>query len=508
MEHVTRSKLDLMASFRAKIPILHKHPLVFTLGGALEGSSLKEKEDAKANRNRSRNKSKNSPRGKLSTTSSRRRVHVHKQKEKENRWARLLENSLKDGERTGLLQKVEIQNREGTRSFGCTLYPCLVWSLEASHVLRNPRWLGSVKYGVFLSDLHHHHLHHHGHHPKKKEENHDLGHHTKKDLSLKAELKTPFGLNLVGEVHSSGPRRYSFHANVQTMPKYIHKGFASMSSSLGIIKRTLSGKSGNTSPSAETETEIETEAWRENNNKKKTRIGTFSSSSSSSFDYCHELSFTFQEAEVTPRMEEHHSSTRSLPMRLAQTHTAAAAAAAAAAVGTRTAKTTQDKSEHNRKMKMREKEKGKENGRRMISKEVAIVAGHWIDAGVDTGAPGEKETNLYIANRVTSKLASKGWLVWRPDNNKEEYTWQEYLEWVGEQTLRKIPVVEIHGQGRIGNIPAIGVIGERGSPLNVKLGKHFSFFPMDYKVRGVPRHGGTILEAYDTDKFRQVRVCL
>lgn len=81
--------------------------------------------------------------------------------------------------------------------------------------------------------------------------------------------------------------------------------------------------------------------------------------------------------------------------------------------------------------------------------EAAVVGGHWIDPGPDTGAPGERELNLAIADAVTRKLSRKGWVVWRPDRNAKEGSWQDYLDWVGRQTVRGVPVVEIHGQGKL-----------------------------------------------------------
>ena len=150
--------------------------------------------------------------------------------------------------------------------------------------------------------------------------------------------------------------------------------------------------------------------------------------------------------------------------------------------------------------------RGAEGGPKPPSKEIAIVGGHWIDPGCDTGAPGEREVNLHIANRLTSKLSSRGWVVWRPENNEEkgEYTWAQYLDWVGDKTVRGVPVIEIHGQGKVGKVPALGVIGDHKAPLNAALGRDFGLFPMDFRLRGVSRHGGAIVEAFDTDDFREM----
>lgn len=141
-------------------------------------------------------------------------------------------------------------------------------------------------------------------------------------------------------------------------------------------------------------------------------------------------------------------------------------------------------------------------------REVAVVGGHWIDPGGDTGAPGEREVNLHIADRVTQKLSALGYAVWRPEYNsrsgRQAYTWLEYLDWVGDRTREGVPVVEVHGQGRVGGIPAVGVIGCPHSPLNAELARVFGHYPTDHVRRGVPRHGGTIVEAFDTDELREV----
>uniref|UniRef100_A0A7S2Z485 Uncharacterized protein n=1 Tax=Chloropicon laureae TaxID=464258 RepID=A0A7S2Z485_9CHLO len=57
---------------------------------------------------------------------------------------------------------------------------------------------------------------------------------------------------------------------------------------------------------------------------------------------------------------------------------------------------------------------------------------------------------------------------------------------------------------RIGSVSALGLIGDARAPLNAVLGKAFGFFPTEYRLRGVPRHGGAIVEAYDTDQFRKM----
>eukprot|EP00873_Tetraselmis_striata_P003205 jgi/Tetstr1/423469/TSEL_014150.t1 len=135
---------------------------------------------------------------------------------------------------------------------------------------------------------------------------------------------------------------------------------------------------------------------------------------------------------------------------------------------------------------------------------IGVVAGHWIDPGADTGAPGEREFNMEVANAVDKQLTSQGWRVYRPDRDTEGLAWDDYLRWVARQSRRGTPVVEIHGQGRAAAIDGIatGVIGCRGAPLNRALGSTFGFFPMDWtglagEQRGkvAQQLGGRISEA-------------
>ena len=48
------------------------------------------------------------------------------------------------------------------------------------------------------------------------------------------------------------------------------------------------------------------------------------------------------------------------------------------------------------------------------------------------------------------------------------------------------------------------MIGDHKAPLNAALGRDFGLFPMDFRLRGVSRHGGAIVEAFDTDDFREM----
>lgn len=44
-----------------------------------------------------------------------------------------------------------------------------------------------------------------------------------------------------------------------------------------------------------------------------------------------------------------------------------------------------------------------------------------------------------------------------------------------------------------------GVLGSGNAPLNQMLEQHFGAFPMDWTTYAVPRLGGAILEAFNTD---------
>eukprot|EP00897_Mesotaenium_endlicherianum_P009532 jgi/Mesen1/8607/ME000050S08020 len=137
---------------------------------------------------------------------------------------------------------------------------------------------------------------------------------------------------------------------------------------------------------------------------------------------------------------------------------------------------------------------------------VGVVAGHWIDAGVEPGAPGERDFNLEVADSVERRLRGAGWSVLRPDRDAPHARWEDYLNWVSRQTMRGVPVLEIHGQGSKADYRGLvlGVIGEQAAPLSKELAKHFGMFPMDWRELAVPRRGGVIVESFNSDEVLQM----
>lgn len=51
-----------------------------------------------------------------------------------------------------------------------------------------------------------------------------------------------------------------------------------------------------------------------------------------------------------------------------------------------------------------------------------------------------------VANALERHLRTNGWDVLRPDRDAPNLQWEHYINWVAQQTLRGIPVIEIHGQ--------------------------------------------------------------
>lgn len=137
---------------------------------------------------------------------------------------------------------------------------------------------------------------------------------------------------------------------------------------------------------------------------------------------------------------------------------------------------------------------------------ITIVPGHWIDPGVEVGALGEREFNLEVANMLEKQLRGNGWEVLRPDRDAPLLSWEEYLNWVSKQTLKGIPVVEIHGQGSSADYRGLvlGVIGDDRAPLTKELALNFGFFQMDWRELGVPRRGGVIIESFNADEVLQM----
>lgn len=139
-------------------------------------------------------------------------------------------------------------------------------------------------------------------------------------------------------------------------------------------------------------------------------------------------------------------------------------------------------------------------------KTITIAPGHWIDPGIEQGAPGERDFNLEIANFTEKKLHNKGWEVLRPDRDAPYLSWEEYLNWVSKQTLKGRPVLEIHGQGSTADYRGLvfGIIGDAEASLNKELAKDFGIFPMDWRELGVPRRGGVIVESFNADKVMRM----
>mmetsp|Transcript_4441 Transcript_4441/g.15876 ORF Transcript_4441/g.15876 Transcript_4441/m.15876 type:complete len:502 (-) Transcript_4441:183-1688(-) len=137
---------------------------------------------------------------------------------------------------------------------------------------------------------------------------------------------------------------------------------------------------------------------------------------------------------------------------------------------------------------------------------IAVVAGHWIDPWDEPGAPGEREFNMEIANRLERRLKTSGWRVLRPERDAPSLRWEDYLQWVGFQSRRGVPVVEIHGQGETADLQGqvTGVLGTRLSPLNQELAQEFGFFPMDWRELALPRKGGVIVEAFNADEVNSL----
>eukprot|EP00249_Psilotum_nudum_P013102 c24153_g1_i2 orf=1086-2402(+) len=137
---------------------------------------------------------------------------------------------------------------------------------------------------------------------------------------------------------------------------------------------------------------------------------------------------------------------------------------------------------------------------------ITVVPGHWIDPGSEIGATGERDFNVEVANVVEKQLRGNGWEVLRPDRDAPYLSWEEYLNWVSKQTLKGIPVLEIHGQGsnadRRGIV--IGVIGDIEAPLNKELARDFGYYKMNWRELGVPRRGGVIVESFNADEVLQM----
>ena len=137
---------------------------------------------------------------------------------------------------------------------------------------------------------------------------------------------------------------------------------------------------------------------------------------------------------------------------------------------------------------------------------VALVPGHWIDPGEESGAPGERALNLVIANRAHRLLDARGWTVLRPDLASPPLSWDEYVAWVRAQTRGGVAVLEVHGQGEGASMEGrvTGVIAQRESALGDALAVRFGVFPMDWTELAVPRLGGAVVESFDATALERL----
>ena len=146
---------------------------------------------------------------------------------------------------------------------------------------------------------------------------------------------------------------------------------------------------------------------------------------------------------------------------------------------------------------------------------VALVPGHWIDPGEETGSPGERELNARIADKAHDELVLRGWTVLRPDCFVPPLDWDAYLDWARAQCARGVPLLEIHGQGSGAEMrgQVTGVISQTGvseisgaslSPLGDALAERFGRFPMDWRELVVSRVGGAVVESFETEVLERM----
>jgi chemotaxis protein histidine kinase CheA len=146
---------------------------------------------------------------------------------------------------------------------------------------------------------------------------------------------------------------------------------------------------------------------------------------------------------------------------------------------------------------------------------IALVPGHWIDPGEETGSPGERELNARIADKAHDELVLRGWTVLRPDEFVPPLDWDTYLDWARAQCARGVPLLEIHGQGSGAEMRGrvTGVISQTGlseisggslSPLGDALAERFGRFPMDWRELVVSRVGGAVVESFETEVLERM----
>jgi len=144
-------------------------------------------------------------------------------------------------------------------------------------------------------------------------------------------------------------------------------------------------------------------------------------------------------------------------------------------------------------------------------REIVVVPGHWIDAGHERGAAHEMEMNLRVADALTRRLTREdGFTVWRLErggDGGQMKDWEAYKFALAGSFLPAVEVLEIHGQpgrdGRFGR--AEGLVAwegpEKDTPLQRELRREFGDHGDIARLRGlgVPRAGGALVEAFDTD---------
>jgi len=146
-------------------------------------------------------------------------------------------------------------------------------------------------------------------------------------------------------------------------------------------------------------------------------------------------------------------------------------------------------------------------------REIAVVPGHFIDCGNEPGAKHEKAMNLRVADALTRRLTREdGFTVWRLERGGR-LGWNAYKCAVAQQFSPAVEVLEIHGQpgrdGRGGR--AEGLVAWGGpaddTPLQRELRREFGDHGNIAQLRGlgVPRAGGALIEAFDTDRVALLR---
>jgi hypothetical protein len=146
-------------------------------------------------------------------------------------------------------------------------------------------------------------------------------------------------------------------------------------------------------------------------------------------------------------------------------------------------------------------------------REIVVVPGHWIDPGNEPGAKHEKAMNMRVADALTRRLTREdGFTVWRLERGGR-LEWNAYKCSLAQKFSPAVEVLEIHGQpgrdGRFGR--AEGLVAWGGpaddTPLQRELRREFGDHGDIARLRGlgVPRAGGALIEAFDTDHVAGLR---